>query len=255
MIAILQKLGLSEKEAKVYLAILELGRATAGKIIQKSRLPRPTVYLILNSLAEKGIIESSQKGKIMQFVAKPPYQLEIFLSKQENMIKEQREELKKILPELNAIYNLAIEKPRVRFFEGKEGIVLMEEELINNSIGQEILAFSPLDEVYKLFPEYQKNYIDQRIKLKIPLRVIYTRKAGPLKGVTSKAAYRVARFVPKNKFPFTSGIVAYGKDQLALTSYKIDKPFGVIIENQEIYKSFRAFFELAWVGAKRFNVV
>jgi len=71
----LQQIGLSEKEAKVYLASLELGPSTAQTIAAKATVNRPTTYVMIESLIKRGLMSSFQKGKKRFFVAGKPTQL------------------------------------------------------------------------------------------------------------------------------------------------------------------------------------
>ena len=70
----LQEQGLSEKEAKVYVACLELGDTTAGDVSFKSKLPRTLVYDLLSKLIEKGLIAYVIKNNIKYFKASEPQQ-------------------------------------------------------------------------------------------------------------------------------------------------------------------------------------
>lgn len=67
--------GLSDKEAKVYLAALSLGEATAQQIAAKATVSRPTTYVIIESLAKQGLISSFDKGKKRYFAAARPEKL------------------------------------------------------------------------------------------------------------------------------------------------------------------------------------
>ncbi len=57
----LESLGLSEAEARVYLALLETGSTLAGPIIKKTGLHRGTTYQILQRLKEKGLFLQSEQ--------------------------------------------------------------------------------------------------------------------------------------------------------------------------------------------------
>ena len=60
---ILENIGLSKAEIKVYLALLELGPSTSGPIIQKSELQSSVVHRVLKTLLDKGIITYIKIGK------------------------------------------------------------------------------------------------------------------------------------------------------------------------------------------------
>ena len=53
---VLENLGLSEKEAEIYLALLELGTGTVVEVAKKSGVKRPTAYLVLDELKKMGYI-------------------------------------------------------------------------------------------------------------------------------------------------------------------------------------------------------
>ncbi|TSC95793.1 MAG: transcriptional regulator TrmB [Candidatus Berkelbacteria bacterium Licking1014_2] len=251
----LEKLGLSEKEAKVYLATLELGQAAVQQIAKKAGLVRPTTYVILESLMKSGLATTIEQDKKTLYAAESPEQLKTLLKYSEEEIKEKEQRLEQAMPELQAIYNLAENRPKVKFYEGKEGIIAMQEEffrVVKKSKEKEIVGFTPIDELFKVFPDYKETYTKRRVGEEIRNRVIYTTSQGRLSDASDKKAMREARFIPKNKFPFSSGFTVYGDDRLALISYG-DRLMGVAIESKELTQTFRVIFELAWEAAKKYN--
>ena len=68
----LRKLGLKEKEVRIYLAGLELGPNTVQNIAQKAGVTRPTCYEIIQSLEERGLFSQEQRGKKRYFAAQSP---------------------------------------------------------------------------------------------------------------------------------------------------------------------------------------
>ncbi len=110
----LEALGLTQKEALVYLALLETGEATAYRIAERSSVKHPTAYVVLEELRKKGLVLKIPRAKRQLFVAKSP---EEFIVEQEEKIRDVR----RMLPELLA--RIADDtKARVLYFEGKKGI-------------------------------------------------------------------------------------------------------------------------------------
>src|SRR3989338_8570172 len=105
-------LGLSQKEASVYIASLELGPATAQNIAKKAAVNRPTTYVMIESLTKRGLMSSFEKGKKRFFSAESPERLQNIFHVQRREIEEREHELHSILPELRALSSGA-EKPRV----------------------------------------------------------------------------------------------------------------------------------------------
>lgn len=238
----LQQLGLSDKEAKTYLAALELGSATAQQIAKKSGLKRPTVYFAIDRLTTLGLMSSFGKGKKRYFAAESPERLLSLIVAQRRKAVALEEDLQRILPELNNIFQLTGERPRVRFFEGKEGIKAIQEDILKSKIKSMEEAY-PADEFLKLFsPEERKQYIEKRRKKKIKIRAIYTSQSSFKAPI--KDSFVELRFVPWSRFPFSADIVIYG-NKVGIATYK-GKLIGIIIESKEIAETLRFIFKLAW---------
>ena len=140
----LKQLGLSDKEAKVYLAVLELGPSTATQIAQKAEINRPTAYVQIENLMKLGLMNSHEKGKKTYFVAEPPERLQELVRKNQTEIEERGRRLKEILPELQVLFDSAEERPKVRFYEGKEGLKAINEDVFRIK-KQEILSIYSAD--------------------------------------------------------------------------------------------------------------
>src|SRR3989338_4834067 len=163
----LKKLGLSDKEIKVYLALLELGEAAVQKISQKSKVNRATTYVILEGLAKKSLVSEIEKeGKTLYGAQDPEFLFNLFKF-QEREIKEKEAEFKKVLPELKAIFNLAPQKPKVRFFEGKEGLLAIQENFLKEK-NIEINEFYSSDDVHVAFT---KDELDRLLKIRLENKI------------------------------------------------------------------------------------
>lgn len=246
----LQKLGLSDKEARVYLSSLELGPSPVQLIASKAGVNRATTYVMIESLISRGLMSSFEKGKKRFFTAEPPEQLMAILRKEEAEIKEKEKEFEEILPELKALFAGAEEKPRVKFYEGVEGLKAIQNDILKSKYDslEEIVS---LDECYRVFPPHPKDHrqmIAQKTK-DIPVRVIYTSRKGKI--LTAKEGRRERRFIPPDKFPFATEINIYGQ-KAAIATCK-GKLMGVIIESKEISEALRVIFNLAWEAAEKYQ--
>jgi sugar-specific transcriptional regulator TrmB len=246
----LQKLGLSDKEAKVYLSSMEIGPSPVQSIAVKAGVNRATTYVMIESLISRGLMSSFEKGKKKFFTAESPEQLVALLHKEEAEVKEKTRQMMEILPELKILFSAAEEKPKVRFFEGIEGIEVIQEDILNSKYDtlEEIVS---VDDFYRIFPPHDKDHrqIFTQKKKDVSFRAIYTSKQGPF--ITSKERKHEMLFVPPEKFPFSTDIGIYG-NKVAIASCK-GKLIGVIIESKEISEALRAIFDLAWEGAKKYQ--
>ena len=71
----LNYLGLNEKEAKVYLAALELGKSSVQNIAKKADVNRATTYVVIEALIKRGLMSSANENKKQYFIAEAPEKL------------------------------------------------------------------------------------------------------------------------------------------------------------------------------------
>lgn len=239
----LKKIGLSENEAKVYLALLELGSSTAQATAQKAKLKRPTTYVQLETLMKRGLVTSFEKELKTLFRAEDPEHLKQVLEKEKEEQKERASALENILPGLGNLYLSAGERPRVRFFEGIEGLKTIQDEFLKTK-ERLVKAITNVDDVFKLFPEHEKSYVPRRVKMGIHSKLIYTSSKGDFLKKTDIEMLRESKFMEYEKMPLLGDITIFGnKVKISAVS---KKSFGIIIESEEIAKSLGAVFDLLW---------
>lgn len=120
---ILKELGFSERETKVYLALLELGSITVGPIAAKTRIQHAKVYQTLEKLIDKGLASYIIKSKTKYFQAQSPKRI---LSS----LKEKEREFLAILPRLEEKQEFSKEPQVARVHEGYKAIKAMFESII-----------------------------------------------------------------------------------------------------------------------------
>lgn len=241
----LEQLGMHEKKAEVYLACLELGNATAYLIAKKVGLKRPTVYDIANQLMREGLLHKSMRGNVKYFSPADPEKLVRNLRHKEKAIRE-------VMPELQNLYNSPRQKPLIRYFEGKEGIIEMYEDSLRScKKGDEILAYVGED-ILRHLPSYAEDYIARRVEKGIVLRGIYKNNPELAKYTEkSREQLRFAKMIGEKDFPVSNETNIY-KNKIAIASYGTEM-FGMIIESEEISRAQKAIFELAWRGAENYD--
>ncbi len=136
----LRKLGLREKEVKVYLAGLELGPSPVQNIARQAGLARPTAYEIIKKLGEKGLFAASQQRKKRLLTAQSPERILGLLRTQKREIEEKEREFIRIIAALEARYSK--EKEGIEVFKGREGLKSLE-EVISFSSTPEIIIVNP----------------------------------------------------------------------------------------------------------------
>lgn len=124
----LEEIGLSEKEAKIYLALLQVDRDTIPDLAKKTEINRTTVYPVLESLQKKGLVSEVHEGKKVSYVAAPPERLETYVERQRVLFEEKSKRLKDVIPQIKSIQRESGERPVVKYFEGRDGAISAYEE-------------------------------------------------------------------------------------------------------------------------------
>ena len=234
---VLEQFGLDGKKADVYLAALELGSTTVIEIAKKAGVKRTTCYDILMDLIKEGLVSETIKGKKRFFIGENPEKIQKDLQRKESLFSE-------ILPQLKSIHNISGIKPKIRYFEGKEGLMEAYDDALKYS--GEILAFGSED-VYKVLGrDWVENYIKWRVKKGIRVRAILpsTEYLEREIFVRDQQQLRSCKSIKKEKYPFSIEIDIYGHQKVALISNK--EQLAVIIESAEIFNTMKFIFELAW---------
>ena len=238
--ATLHNLGLSPNEAKVYLAALEMGMASAQDISHKAGVIRTTGYSVLERLAIRNFVYKTKEKSKTRYVAESPKNLV-------HRFGHYQHELNSSLPELEAIYNQSQVKPKIVFFEGKDGI----EEIYADTIREhprEILEYFSSD-MFDEFPEFPREYVSNRVKHTIHAKRIASDHPKMREHAKNdKAELSHSILLPKEEFNPPVEINIYN-NKVAFMSYP-DK-MGIIIESQGIADTMRQIYHLLWKKLKK----
>jgi len=240
---ILTEIGLTQKESEVYLALVELGSSSATQIIQKTGFHRAVVYDLLQRLIEKGLAGHVIKNRKKYFEATDPCRLL-------EIVKEKERKIQTIIPRLTELSQFK-EHLDVQIFKGKEGIKTVFEDIIRAK-PKEWLSLGSGGETYQLLPAFLDDFHKRRIKEKITARglLINSQKAKARGTELSKLTLTEIRYLPKS-FITPTVINIYG-NRTTLYSVTSDKiPFIILIENKQLTKSFREYFEWLWKLSKK----
>ena len=241
-------MGFSNKEADVYLAIISLGRGVASKIARKAHLHRTTVYEILGSLLDKGLVTLSGKEPKQEYVAESPDRLKEYIADQLEQKKNNLKQAETILiPQLKSIHDIG-NRPKVMFYEGREGLQKVYEDTLSSS--EEILAYASVEDMSPTLPNYFPLYYKRRAEKGIPIRAIFPESPEARERVNfNKEEKRTSAIIPK-KYGFHPEINIYD-NKIMIASWR--EKLGIIIESSEIADAMKKVFELAWAEAERLD--
>ena len=115
---ILEQIGLSKNEIKVYFALLELDQSSATPIVRKAKIPNSKIYPTLDKLIQKGLVSSVIKNNVKYFQASNPEHLIDFIKQKEKQLFEQENKIKDLIPQIELNRKLAQEKQEAKIYEG-----------------------------------------------------------------------------------------------------------------------------------------
>ncbi len=239
---LLTNFGLKPQEAKVYLTCLRIGQSTASQIAKEAGMQRTYCYDVLDDLKKRSLISSLDISGKKGFRA-------ISIESLKFLLKEKFDRFEAFIPELKGLEKSTAE-PNVRYFEGRDGIVAVMEDTLNQPPGSEILCYSNAEGFYSNDGRLQQWYVSERVKRKISMRFIAPDNPATMEYIKKdKQHKRETRAIPAEFFPFEAEMDIYG-NKVAIISLSEGELIGLIIESEAIAKTFKMFFGLSWRGAK-----
>lgn len=243
----LQNIGLSDKESAVYLALVQVDNASVLDLSKKTKLKRPTVYVVLESLAKKGLVSETTVGKKTHYQAEPPERLETFVERQKLVLEENSKRLKDIIPEIKSIQRESGERPVVKYFEGREGIISSSEELMQdkNDTSKEMYMIYSKDLVEDLFSEQERLKLRKiRLDKNIKSKVLYTSLKSDRPSDNTGDRIKI----DGNKYPISCDISVYSdKIRISILGKKLSSIF---IRSKDFADTLKSFMDLVFDKSK-----
>ena len=234
---LLEKLGLSKNESKVYIALVKLGSASVTEISKKTNVHRVNIYDVLESLQEKGLVAAVIKVNKKIFHPANPEELKKLLIKK----KEEMNETEKELSELSNIFKKGV-KREVQVFKGKLGLKTVLKDVLTSKT--EILNYGSSGMFPNFYPEYFNIWESHRINNKIKMRIVTSKS---VRGKIPKKKLQTIRFLDI-EFKNLSSTFIY-EDKIAIFMWTED-PIAILIENKELADSYKNYFKVLWKFAK-----
>ena len=255
--ATLKKLGLAEKEALIYASLLTLGGAFPSQIAEHAKLNRTTVYKILLGLSIKGLANEIKKKNKSFYQVEKPEKLLRYVRSQAALAHDRIEQAEKLIPDFEGLYAAFVDKPKILYFEGIDGILSIYQDQISTTKKYEMLAFSNASELEKVFPtKFFENYRRAKERIGITTRGIIpdtekdTTFVSRLYEGYKKEVIPEARYVSTSEFSFKGEITIYSDNKVSIVNLNQEHLTGLIIEDATIHNMMRMIFELSWRGIK-----
>lgn len=247
----LTKIGLSEKEAKVYIQMIHLAEQPASVLSRHTNINRTSMYDLLDALKARGLVQTIQKKGRTLFKALHPNELLQYLEREKTeavrRLEKQQESIREILPELISLEHPESNRPRVTFYEGEKGMREAYEDTLNSK--GDILAYANVEEMHKALPHFFPEYYERRaVEAKIHIKAIMPdNEASKDRSKKDMEENRESRLIPKSTFEFSPEVNVYN-DKVLIASWT--EKIAIIIESKEVADFHRKMYTLAWKGAE-----
>ncbi len=235
--AILKHFNLNEKQAKVYLACLELGLSTVYAIAKKAQLPRTSVYEVLHELAKNHIVVRTERHNITMYQPVAP---EILLKELKDSVKQ----VESLIPELKLLFSASRSRPAVKIYEGREGLVKAREEEIETAKKTKQLSAFATMKSFSVLSKYFPGFRDKRVQYNIfaLLLLADTPEAHAYKIHEDDYCMKVKMLPKEYELTLSLNICA---NKTFIFSIKKDI-ISVVIESKEIADNFQKIFNFVW---------
>jgi len=229
---LLKEIGLTNGEAKVYLALLKLGTSSVHVLKDETKLHRTNIYDFIEKLINKGLVSYHVKQNTKQFSAVDPNKLIEYLQEKKEVVEE-------YLPELKKLQRQEKQEIRVEVYKGREGIKTFFNDLLR--VGKNYVGFGFDEELWeKDFSLLLKQHFRKEKKIKIKSRILTSENA---KMIYKHGHYK---FIP-DAFFSPSPTTTYG-DRVCTIVWK---PLTIVImTNKEVAEAQRKYFQMVWKMAK-----
>lgn len=245
---ILKKIGLTDGEIKVYLALLKLGETTAGPIVDESKVTRSKIYDILERLKNKGMVSFITKESTKHFSASDPSTIIDYINNMEKEIVEHKKSISNILPQLESLYKKIVENKTAEVYIGMNGM--------NNAFNLLINEFSP-DEGYFAFGAGKGENLE---KIQIFFEKLHKERI--IKSVRSKIIFNESSrglFKSQEKSKLVMVKYLLESTPAAINIYKnytiiailTEDPITFLMRNREVANSFKEYFNVMWKVARK----
>lgn len=242
MYQLFKNFGLNEKETQAFLKMIELGAQPVSTIAKYVGVPRSSMYVILERLKKLNLVQEFQQNSILYVKPVAVKSFQEILKTKKRQLEQNEAILAENLPQLEAIENKLSITPLVRFYEGKNAVMQMYEDILK---AKEFYAIFNISIVKEKMPEYY-NYVAISLKKsggKAKEILVFSKEAKLYKNKFSSQKHQI-KLLGKGK-SFNSDTVLTN-DKIYLISYGEKEISGTEIKNPTLANTQKVLFEELW---------
>ncbi len=242
----LENIGLTKSEIKVYNSLLELGSSTTGPLVKKSGVSSSKIYIILDKLIEKGLVNYVLKGNVKYFESASPERILDYLSEKEKEIIRQREIVEKILPELIAKRESSKYKQEASIYRGFNGLHTVFYDALKSMKKGDTIYITGVPSRSKKSNLFFLKWNKYRASLGIRMKILFDESAsGEPQTLSKNSPLSEIKYLPEGIA--TPAAINIYKDRTIIFPSETEKePLLIVINSKEIADSFRSHFDILW---------
>ena len=232
--------GLSEKEAKIYVATLSLWSAPAGTIARHSWVTRVTTYTILSELQKKWIVHKIKRKGLYYFSVIEPAGLL-------HALQTKLEWLQELLPTFAMLTQAIGNKPQIQYLEGKDWLKQMFTDFMTLDTSQPMKAILGNtkfhnDQLLRASQEYRKYMAKEKFLFK---RILTHHDVDVTKTLHEDNLYhRETRLIQDFPINIQADISIYAPHSCAIIFFDDHKYAHIIlIKSPKVFELFDGLFE------------
>lgn len=247
-----ERFGLNHKETTAFLELLRLGTTPVSQWAKHAGINRSSMYVVLERLVKAGLATTFSHQNIQHVQAVPLPELTALLNDKEDFITETRNLLEKNLPELQKLIKTHTITPKVCFYEGKQRVEIMYEEVLKEP---SFRAFFHPQRVKTMMPKYFHK-IPQTLKARggsAQELLVRCQEAEEYQNLYQSAKHQII-LLPK-QITFSSDTIIT-KEKIFLIGYGQEDVVGTEIWNEELAQTQTTLFDLLWTSytTKKFSL-
>lgn len=226
----------SDKEALLYLTLLEWWKSWAAKLSRMTWIKRVTIYALLKSMIEKSIVTSFQEKWVNIYVALSP-------SKILNRKKQQLDDFEQKIPDFLSIADKRWRRPQIEYFDWISWIKRMYDHLL--LFKNPIYAFLSDDNIHENLQDYLNiEFVQKRRKKEIHAHVLVN--DAPInqqyKNEIIDDPYTTVKLIKESFEWLQWEIILYWENNIMFALYSPDELVWYIIESRQLYTSLKTLF-------------
>jgi|CXWL01.1.fsa_nt_gi sugar-specific transcriptional regulator TrmB len=241
---LITSLGATDKEAETFLRLLELGPQTATILAKHIGTPRSTMYVIMAALKDMGLIEEFERSGVKYFKTVPVREISDVINAKKRKLDQTEQLFTRLLPDLESKQMKLTMTPKVRFFEGKDQVMKMYEQVLRE---ESFCAFVNPALVKEVMPEYYDKIpqMIKREKREVRELLVDNKVAHEYQKNYASKRHQM-KFLPK-KIEFPSDTIIC-REKIYMISYGTNDLSALEIYNASLAKSQQEIFEMVWKG-------